>query len=192
MTSVSERSLSLVLGSTSAWIILAPLISVYFSMQLQTSLASEYSKAQAIDMTNQYYSTEPTKYPPSTESNVPYSLSSPQNSSDNPPSITSPPAAPTMPFPRFPYDRLDIGKPGYEPENLSTTEAFMRQYGNSAVTACQNPYAAQERLHHAVHQQAPRGFPPAGYPSPPAVMSNANPAGLPMFPWMRSSISGEL
>ena len=166
-------------------------------MQLPNSLAaSEYGKAQALDMSNQYYSTEPvSKYPPSTTNSTtpaPYNLSSPHSSSDNP-SITSPTATATaaaMTFPRFPYDI----KPGYEPENLSTTEAFMRQYGNSAVTAaCHNPYsAAQERLHQAVHQQVPRNFPANGYPSPPAVMPNAaNPAGLPMFPWMRSSISGK-
>lgn len=154
-----------------------------FSMQLPTSLPSDYSKATALDMTNHYYS-EHSKYssPPAAESN-PYSMPS-LPSGDNPGLV-----AQAAMFPRFPI--YDIPKPGYEPENLSTTEAFMRSYssGGSNVSHS-NPYSPQERLHPSVHPQNSRVIPPGAYPSPQSVMSNSNPGGVPIFPWMRSNISG--
>lgn len=158
-------------------------------MQLPTTLASDYSKAAALDMTSHYYN-EHSKYssPPNADT-IPYTMST-LPTGDNAGIVAQAQAAM---FPRFPiYDRLDIPKPGYEPENLSTTEAFMRSYSTSSNGSCPNPYSPQERLHpSAVHQQGSRALPPGAYPSPQAVMSNTNPAGVPIFPWMRSNISGK-
>lgn len=159
-----------------------------FSMQLPTSLPSEYTKAAALDMSNHYYSGEPGKYssPPAGDSIPPYSGT--LNPNDNAGIMAQAQAAGM--FPRFPL--YDIPKPGYEPENLSTTEAFMRSYSTSSSGSCPNPYSPQERIHPSVHQQGGRGgIPPGAYPSPQSVMSNANPGGVPIFPWMRSNISGE-
>lgn len=161
-------------------------------MQLPTTLSSDYSKATALDMSNHYYNSEPSKYsaPPSTGDGIPYSMPA-LPSGDNAGIVAQAQAAGM--FPRFPiYDRLDIPKPGYEAENLSTTEAFMRSYSTSSNGSCPNPYSPQERLHPpAVHQQNTRALPPGAYPSPQTVMSNTNPAGVPIFPWMRSNISGK-
>lgn len=158
-------------------------------MQLPTSLASDYSKAAALDMSNHYYNSEPTKYPPSTGDSNPYSMST-LPTGDNAGIVAQAQAAGM--FSRFPiYDRLDIPKPGYEAENLSTTEAFMRSYSTTSSNgSCANPYSPQDRLHAPVHQQNTRAIPPGAYPSP-QVMSNTNPAGVPIFPWMRSNISGK-
>ena len=158
-------------------------------MQLPTSLSSDYSKAQAVDMSTPYSSHEPSKYPSPGEA-IPYTLSSIQ-AGDNASLV-----APAAMFPRFPpYDRMDIQqlpKPGYEPENLTTTEAFMRSYSAGGMTSCPNPYSPQDRIHPAVHHQGQRGFPGAPYPPSQAVMSSANTPGLQtIFPWMRSNISGE-
>lgn len=161
-------------------------------MQLPTSLASDYTKVQALDMSSQYYAAEPpTKYPTPPNDSIPYTMPSSTHNTPDTPGIVTPTA--TAMFSRFPYDRIDIQqlpKPGYEPENLSTTEAFMRQYSTGSVGSCPNVYSPQDRLH-AVHQQSQRGFPPSGYPSPQSVMTNSNSAGLPIFPWMRTNMSGK-
>lgn len=152
-----------------------------FSMQLPTSLPSDYTKSAAIDMSNPYYS-EHTKYssPPSAADTIPYSMA-------NLPGGENAGLMAAGVFPRFPlYD----AKPGYEPENLSTTEAFMRSYSTSSAGSCPNPYSPQDRLPPSVHPQGPRGIPPGSYP-PQSVMSNANPGGVPIFPWMRSNITGK-
>lgn len=155
-------------------------------MQLPTSLPSlpsDYSKSSAIDMSNPYYS-EHNKYssPPNSGDTIPYSMAN-MAGGDNASLVAA------GMFPRFP---LYEAKPGYEPENLSTTEAFMRSYSTSSTGSCPNPYSPQDRLPPSVHpSQAPRGIPPGAYP-PHSVMSQANPAGVPIFPWMRSNISGKL
>lgn len=152
-------------------------------MQLPTSLPSDYSKSGAIDMTNPYYS-EHNKYssPPVSADSIPYSVAANLPTPDNAGLVAA------GMFPRFPlYD----AKPGYEPEGLSTTEAFMRSYSTSSSGSCPNPYSPQDRLPPSVHPHAPRGIQPGSYP-PQSVMSNGNPAGVPIFPWMRSNISGRL
>lgn len=160
-----------------------------YSMQLPAALATDYSKAQALDMSSQYYSTEPVKYPTPPSDGMPYTLA-PAHTGDNPGIIT--PTSTAM-FPRFPpYDRIEIPhlpKPGYEPENLSTTEALMRQYSTSSSAGSCTPYSPQDRLHPSAVSQQARGF--HTYPSPQAVMNSTNAGGLPIFPWMRSNISGK-
>lgn len=147
-------------------------------MQLPTSLPSDYTKP--IDMTNPYYS-EHNKY-----SSVPVSADSIPYSVANLPTADNAGLVAAGMFPRFPlYD----AKPGYEPEGLSNAEAFMRSYSTSSTGSCPNPYSPQDRLPPSVHPQAPRGLPPGAYTHQ-SVMSNGNPAGVPIFPWMRSNISG--
>ena len=132
-----------------------------------------------------YYSQQelPSKYSSTPNDTSPYSLPTSMQS-DNPGIM----AAPAM-FPRFPpYDRLDIQqlpKPGYEPENITATEAFMRSYGSANPNS---QYSPPDRIQGA-HPAAHRGFGGA-YPPAPA-MPGTNSQGLPIFPWMRSNISGE-